>query len=63
MEKIGVEETNRGSIRESNFSNGSVFKVMVKMSLTNQDLIIYCIKSLSGHDYSHIFLNFKGKIE
>ena len=36
---------------------------MLKMTLTNQDLMIYCIKSLPGHDYRHIYLNFKGKIE
>ena len=51
------------SITEPNRSNGSVFKVMLKMTLTNQDLMIYCIKSLPGHDYRHIYLNFKGKIE
>ena len=36
---------------------------MVKIALTNQDLIILCVKSLPGHDYRHFYGNLKGKIE
>ena len=50
-------------MREPDFSNDFVFKIMVKMASTNQDLIKFCIKSQPGHDFCHIYLNFKGKIE